>query len=81
MADYETTHTPASGTTIIEKKGSGGTILLAVVLLLAVVIGGFYLFSRAGSQNARDNAVTGAAQSVSTAADKVGSAASGSTER
>jgi flagellar basal body-associated protein FliL len=77
MADYETTSAPAGGTTIIEKKSSGGTILIAIVLLLAVLIGGFYLMSRAGSQNAKDNAVTGAAQSVSSAADKVGDAATG----
>ena len=77
MADIETTHAPSGGTTVIEKK-SGGTALLAIVLLIAVVVGALYLFSRAGSQNARDNAVTGAAQSVSSAADKVGSAATDS---
>jgi len=76
MAEYERTTTPANGTTVIEKRGGGGTMVLAIVLLLAVIVAGLYLFSRAGSQNARDNAVTGAAQSVSTAADKVGSAAS-----
>jgi uncharacterized protein YneF (UPF0154 family) len=78
MADHETTTTPAGGTTIIERKSSGGTILIAIVLLVAVVIGGFYLFGRQSSQNAKDNAITGAAQSVSSAADKVGDAASAS---
>jgi len=77
MADVETTHVPAGGTTVIEKKGGGGAALIAIVLLIAVIVGGFYLFSRAGSQNAKDNAVTGAAKSVSSAADKVGDAATG----
>lgn len=77
MADTETTSTPAGGTTIIERKSSGGTILIAIVLLIAVAIGGFYLFSRQSSQNAKDNAITGAAKSVSSAADKAGDAVSG----
>ena len=64
-------------TTIIERDGgNGGMVLIAIVLLLAVVIGGFYLFSRSGAQNARDSAITGAAHSVSSAADKVGDSAS-----
>jgi flagellar basal body-associated protein FliL len=76
MAD---THTTSDGhTTIVERRSSGGTILIAVVLLLAVVVGAFYLFSRSTAQNAKDNAITGAAHSVSSAADKVGDSASGS---
>jgi len=77
MADVETTHTPAGGTTIVEHRSSGaGAILIAIVLLVAIVIGGFYLFGRQGAQNSRDAAVTGAAKSVGTAADKAGDAAS-----
>ena len=57
-------------TTIVERKSSStGTILIAVV------IGGFYLFSRQGAQNSKDQAVAGAAKSVGSAADKVGDAA------
>jgi len=76
MADVETTHTPAGSTTVVEKSGSGaGAILIAIVLLVAVVIGGFYLFGRQGAQNSRDSAITGAAKSVGSAADKAGDAA------
>ena len=76
MTDYRTenadrgTHT----TTIIEKRGSGGTVLLAIVLLAAVIVGAWYLFTVAPAQSAKDKAITGAATSVSHAADKVGDA-------
>jgi len=76
MAEYET-HTPNSGTTIIERKSSGGTILIGIVLLFAVLVGAFYLFSRSSAQNSKDSAIAGAAQSVGSAADKVGEAAAG----
>ena len=76
MADVETTHVPAGGTTIVERKSSGaGAVLIAIALLVAVVIAGFYLFGRQGAQNSKDAAVSGAAKSVSSAADKVGDAA------
>ncbi len=79
MADVETTHTPNGGTTIIEKhSGNGGMILLSIVLLIAIVVAGLYLFGRQSSENVRDTAITGAAHSVSSAADKVGGAASDS---
>jgi len=78
MADVETTHTPAGGTTTVVERSSGssaGAILIAIVLLVAIVIGGLYLFGRQGSQNSRDAAITGAAKSVGSAADKAGDAA------
>ena len=76
MTDYRTndaeggTHT----TTIIERRSGGGTILLAIVLLAAVIVGTWYLFTMAPQQSAKDKAITGAATSVSHAADKVGDA-------
>ena len=77
MADYETHNTAPGGTTIVEKKGSGGTVLIAIVLLLAVIIGGWYLMTQGTAETKKDNAVAGAAKSVSSAADKVGDAATG----
>jgi len=79
MATYET-HTPNSGTTIIERKSSGGTILIGIVLLFAVLVGAFYLFSRSSAQNSKDSAIAGAAQSVGSTADKIGEAAAGAIE-
>jgi hypothetical protein len=78
MTDYRTTDAErGTHTTIIERRGGGGTILLAIVLLAAVVVGAWYLFTVAPAQSAKDKAITGAATSVSHAADKVGDAASG----
>jgi hypothetical protein len=61
-------------TTIIERKGSGGTVLIAVILLLALLIGGWFLLAQNSSESRRDAAVTDAAQSVGSAADKLGDA-------
>jgi hypothetical protein len=83
MSDIRTTtDQPAGQTTIIERRSGGGsgTVLLAIVLLFAVVIGGWYLFSVAPAQNAKDRAISGAADSVSRTADKVGSAVDSSTK-
>ena len=70
---------PTTHTTIIhetpERRGSGATMLMAIVLVIAV-IAGIYIFSQStASESAKDNAIAGAASSVSKAADKVGSAA------
>ena len=61
-------------TTIIERRGSGGTVLIAIVLLLALLVGGWFLMSQNASESRRDAAVTDAAQSIGSAADKVGDA-------
>jgi hypothetical protein len=79
MSDYrETGRDAATHTTIIEKRGGGGTTLIAIVLLLAVIVGGVYLYSVSQTKAAKDGAIAGAADSVSRAADKVGSAADNS---
>lgn len=69
---------PTTHTTIIREAGSSGSgmgIILAVILLVAV-IGGIYLFSqKSASENARDNAIAGAANDVGNAASKIGDAA------
>lgn len=77
MADYRTTDAEPGThtTTIIEKRsGGGGTIVLAIVLLFAVLVGAYYLFMMAPQQSAKDKAITGAANSVSQTAQKVGDA-------
>ena len=74
MADYNSAGGPTERTTIIERRGGGGTALIAIVLLIAVVIGGIYLFNISQAQTSKDQAIAGAATSVSHAADKVGSA-------
>lgn len=62
-------------TTIIERSSGGGAaVMLAIALLLAVIVGGYFLVTSQQSEVAKDNAVAGAAQSVSDAADKVGAA-------
>lgn len=80
MAEYRS-DTPEH-TTIIERGGSSaGTILIAFVLLLAVAVGGYYLYSTQNSEAAKDNAVAGAASSVSDAAQKVGDAVTGDQQK
>lgn len=66
---------PTTSTTVIERRGGSGVgLLIGIALLLAVLIGGFYLFSRTGGETAKNNAITSAAKSVSSAADKAGDA-------
>ncbi len=55
-------------------------MLIGIVLLIAVLIGGYYLFSRQGVQNSKDAAITSAAKSVGSAADKAGDAVEKSTQ-
>jgi uncharacterized protein YpmB len=75
MTDYRTTDAePGTHTTIIERRGGGGTALIAIVLLIAVLVGGWYLFTMAPKQSAKDQAITSAATSVGHAADKAGAA-------
>lgn len=77
--------TPTTHTTIIQeapaRRGSGATMLIAIVLVVAV-ISGIYIFSQStASEAAKDNAIAGAATSVSKAADKVGAAAENAADK
>ena len=80
MAEERIVETPTTHTTIIERRSGGSGMLIGIVLLIAVLIGGFYLFSRSGAQNSKDAAITSAAKSVGSAADKAGDAVEKSTQ-
>lgn len=64
------------GNTTVVEKSSAGTVLIGIALLVAVLIGGWYLFARQTAQSNKDNAIAGAAHSVSKAADKVSGSSS-----
>lgn len=76
MVEERTTHTDAPHTTtVIERRGSGGTVLIGIALLVAVIIGAFYLMNQNRNETIKTDAITGAAESVSEGAQKVGDAA------
>jgi uncharacterized protein HemX len=61
-------------TTIIKEGGSGGVIFIAVLLMALIMVAGYFLLANQQSENAKNDAIAGAAQSVSQTADKIGSA-------
>lgn len=81
MVEERIVETPAAThTTVVERSGGGGGVAIALVLLVAVLIGAYFLFMRQGSETAKNNAITSAAQSVEKTADKAGSAIEGTTK-
>jgi flagellar basal body-associated protein FliL len=64
-------------TTIIEapNSSSGAGWVIAIVLVVALVVGAMFLMQRSGSENAKNNAITNAANQVGNAAQKAGNAA------
>ncbi|MES2289744.1 MAG: hypothetical protein V4530_08395 [Pseudomonadota bacterium] len=56
------------------RGGGGGTAIMALVLLIAVLIGGYFVFMNTDSTVKKNDAIAGAAKSVSAAADKAGEA-------
>lgn len=75
MTDNRVTETPH--TTVIERRGSGGGLLIGLAVLIAVCIAAYFLLLRNDSETAKNNAITSAAQSVESTADKAGAAISG----
>lgn len=69
--------TSESPTTVVtEKSGGGGMGFLGIlVAIIAIGVVGYFLFNMSQSKQVESNAVAGAAQSVSNAADNVGEAA------
>lgn len=64
------------GTTYVDRGGSGvGGVIIGIAVLALVAIVAFFLLTQSRNDNLRTSAVTGAAHSVSNAADNVGSAA------
>ncbi|HEV2530609.1 hypothetical protein [Phenylobacterium sp.] len=65
------------GTTYVDGGGSGvGGVIIGIAVLALVAIVAFFLMTQSRNDNLRTSAVTGAASSVSHAADNVGAAAS-----
>src|SRR5438128_3473524 len=65
------------GTTYVDRGGSGvGGVIIGIAVLALVAIVAFFLMTQNRNDTLRTSAVTGAASSVSHAADNVGSAAS-----
>jgi flagellar basal body-associated protein FliL len=64
-------------TTIVEVPRAGGSSgwVIAAVLIVALVVGLVFFTQMSGSQNAKNNAITNAANQVGDAAGQVGTAA------
>lgn len=64
-------------TTVVEtgSRSSGAGWAIAAILVVALVAGIFFFSQMSGSEVAKDNAVTNAAENVGAAAKDVGSAA------
>lgn len=77
MIEERTTYSdqPHTTTVIERRSGGGGTILIGIALLVAVIVGAFYLMNQSRNEGAQTKAITGAAESVSEGAKKVGDAA------
>jgi hypothetical protein len=64
------------GATYVDRGGSGvGGVIIGIAVLALVAIVAFFLVTQTRNDNLRTSAVTGAAHSVGSAADSVGSAA------
>ena len=77
MAEERVVETPTTThTTVIERSGggSGAGLIIGIALLLAVLNGGYLMLVRTGSETAKNNAITSAAKSVGSTADKAGEA-------
>ncbi|HEX8058584.1 MAG TPA: hypothetical protein VF481_18095 [Novosphingobium sp.] len=64
-------------TIIVEtpSRGGGSGWVIAFVLIVALIVGVVFFTQMSGSQTAKDNAITNAAQDVGQAAQKAGDAA------
>lgn len=72
MGDDRVTDTPH--TTVIERRGGGGGLLIGLAVLIAVIVGAYLLLVRNDSEVTKNNAITSAAKSVESTADKAGGA-------
>lgn len=74
MPDRDT----APQTVVVERSGGGGGLLIGLAILIVVAVAAYFLVIRSDSETAKNNAITGAAQSVERTADKAGAAIDGS---
>jgi hypothetical protein len=79
MSDDRITQTPH--TTVIERRGSGGGLLIGLAVLIVVAVAAYFMIARGDSETAKNNAITSAAKSVESTADKAGSAIDGATDK
>jgi flagellar basal body-associated protein FliL len=80
------TAAPSTHTTIIHDgepaRSGGGSTMIVVLLLVVALVAGLYIYNRStSSEAAKDNAVAGAANSVSDAAAKMGNAAENAADK
>lgn len=75
MAEERIVERPTT-TTVIERRGSGMGVILAIILIALVAVVAVFMITQNNREDAKADAITGAASSVGKAADKVGDAAS-----
>lgn len=72
----ERTTTTDGGPVVAERRGGGlGTVAALILGLVVVGVVGYFLITMSQSEQVKSNAIAGAAESVSAAADNVGDAA------
>jgi len=72
MAEDRITQTPH--TTVIERRGSNAGLLIGLAVLLVVCVAAYLLFVGSNSEVSKNNAISSAAKSVESTADKAGAA-------
>ena len=75
MDEDRVTQTPH--TTVIERRGGGGGLLIGLAVLIVVIVAAYFLLVRSDSEVTKNNAITSAAKSVESTADKAGEAIDG----
>lgn len=72
MAEDRITQTPH--TTVIERRGSGAGLVIGLAALVVLCVAAYFLFAGSSSEVAKNNAISSAAKSVESTADKAGAA-------
>ena len=68
--------TTSESPTVVERRGGSGMGAIGIIVaLIAVAVIGYFLLNMNRSEQVKDNAIAGAAQSIGNAADNVGEAA------
>lgn len=72
MAEDRVTQTPH--TVIIERRGSSTGLIIGIIALVVVCFAAYFLFVGSSSEVSKNNAISSAAKSVESTADKAGAA-------